>query len=169
MLLTFLELDFFPVLLHILGRLGLHLAKNMRMPTNQLITQSIADIRKIEFPLFLSQFGIKGNMQQHIPHLFLDILVILVHDRIRQFESFLDCQRPQGVESLLLVPRTLLAQQFQNPQQAGDSLFGRLSRILVRQKVFQTHCIPILLLLSSSLNSASIPSRAAGGLCSCGA
>ena len=169
MLLAFLKLDFFPVLLHILGRLGLHLSKNMRMPTNQLIAQSIADIRKIEFPLFLAQFGIKGDMQQHIPHLLLDILVILVHNRVRQFESFLDRQRPQGVESLLLVPRTLLAQQFQNPQQADDSLFGCLGRILVRQKVFQTHCIPILLLLSSSLSSASIPSRAADGLCSCGA
>jgi len=118
----FAELECLPILLHLVGRIGMNVAVNVRMAVYQFVAQGVSHIRIVERPGFLTQLGVEHHMQQQVAQLLLDPLHIVVGDGIGQFIRLLDRIAPQRVERLLAIPRALAAQRGHHVEQAGRSL-----------------------------------------------
>ncbi len=97
----------------------MYLAINMRMPVNQLVTERIGHIAKIESALFLAQFREEHHVQQQVAQLLLDTLHVVVRNGIGQFERLFDRVAAQRIESLFAVPRTVSPQSVHHLQQAS--------------------------------------------------
>ena len=100
----------------------MHGTENMGMTENQLVTLRIGHIRDIERPLFRSYFGIKYHMQQQVAQLFLDILHIVIEQRIDQFIGLFYGAATQRFKGLYPVPRALHPQLVHHVKQAPECL-----------------------------------------------
>lgn len=116
------EFQRLPVLLDLVGRVGVNVAVDVRVAVDQLVAQRVGHVAEIERALFLAQFRIEHHVQQQVAQLLLDALHIVVGDGIGQFVSLLDGVAAQRVECLLAVPGALAAQGVHHLQKTGRGL-----------------------------------------------
>lgn len=114
----FLQLQVFPVLLHLFRILGPRLAEHVRMAENQLVADRIGHVAYVESLLLGAHFGIEDDMQQQIAQLLFHIIQIMVQNRVGQFVGFLYRIHSERLERLLAVPRALDPQLVHHVEQS---------------------------------------------------
>ena len=95
----------------------------MRMPADQLGSNGLHDVRKIERALLLRHASMENDLQKQIAQLVLQISQIVARDRIGNFIGFLERIGRNRAEVLLEVPRTSGARRAQRRHdfdQSGD-------------------------------------------------
>ena len=105
------QLQRLPILLHLLGGVGMHIAIYMRVAIYQLVADAICHLRVVKCPLLLAELRVEYDVQQQVAKLLFDTLHILIRDGIGKLIGLLYGVVAQRVEGLLPVPRTLAAQR----------------------------------------------------------
>ena len=105
-----LQFNLLPVLVHLIGGVGLDFAIDMRMTTYQLVAQLVKNILHFKELLFGSDFGVEDDMEHQVSKLLAHVRIILLDDGIRQLKGLLHSKVAQRVEGLLTIPRALLPQ-----------------------------------------------------------
>ena len=90
----------------------------MGMPVYKLVAQFIAYISYIKLVLLLSYLRIEDHVEEKVAEFLADIGHIFLEYGIGKLISFLDSLRTQGIQSLLVIPRTLLTERIHNVQQS---------------------------------------------------
>ena len=139
------QFEQFPILLDLLGGVGVNIAKDVRVAVDQLIAQSVSHRADIEQALLVAHLRVECHVQQQIANLLLHIVHIAVRDGIDQLVSLLDRIATQRLEGLLAIPRALLAQLVEHLQKATDRLQTSIFHISIFRFyviVAQSYTIP---------------------------
>ena len=78
----------------------------MRMPPDHLVMNLPDHIRHAKAPLLLRDLRMKNNLQQQVPHLLREFLVISRVESLQHFVSFFEQIRSQRLVRLFAVPGT---------------------------------------------------------------
>jgi len=103
-LLSFLDLQRFPVALDVRGSLRLGLPEHMRMPIHQLARESIEDIIDGKCSLLFAHLRIEQHLQEKVAEFARKFLPIAIVDGFQHFVGFFERVGLDGVESLLAIP-----------------------------------------------------------------
>ena len=104
LVLLLLRLDRVPQSLDRFRIAGVLIAKDVRMPTDQLGRNRLDHIAEIERVLLLRHAGMEHDLQQQIAEFFFQVAEIVARNRIGNLIRFLDRVRRDGREILLQIP-----------------------------------------------------------------
>ena len=102
-----LRLDLFPLLLDLLwrqGRLPIGI-EDVRMPADQLVGDRLDRVADGEAAFLGADLREEHGSEEKIAKLVLQRVVVAAVERVEQFVRFLQHERPQRLQRLLLVPR----------------------------------------------------------------
>src|SRR6476620_9308097 len=102
----FLLLDRFPVSKHIRRRIGLHIAENMAMPSDEFVGQSFQNVINGEIALLFRHLRIEQNLKQQIAEFPTELRPVTIVDCFQDLVGLFDGVGLDGIESLFAVPRT---------------------------------------------------------------
>ena len=86
----FLALEVVPVGKDLVGRADLDIPEDMRMAEDQLFADAVRYIIHVEHALFLLHLRMEHDLKQHIAKLLLEVLGVLVVDRLADLIGLLD-------------------------------------------------------------------------------
>ena len=89
-----------------LGRIPqLFLAEDMGMPPDQLVGQLLGHGREIKGPPFPGQLGMEEDMEEHVPELLLEGMIVPLINGLEQLVDLLENHRLERAVGLFSVPR----------------------------------------------------------------
>ena len=88
--LAFLSFNLLPVLHHVIHRVNLDIAENMRVPPDKLSADTLKHIGHVEIAFFGGDLRMQDNLQQQVSKLFLQLHHIFMVQRFQHFISFLE-------------------------------------------------------------------------------
>ena len=91
------------------------------MAEHELVGFLVADITDVELLVLTPYDAVEHHMLEHIAQLFLDILIVALHQSVTQLESLLNGIGSKTLEGLFPVPWTLYAQAVLHIQQSPES------------------------------------------------
>ena len=106
LLLFLLCFDRFPVPQHFCARIGLHVAKHVRMAINQLRRKAIKHVVYGEIAGLFRHLGIEKHLEKEVSQFARELIPITIVDRFVDFVSFFVRVRLDGIEGLLAIPGT---------------------------------------------------------------
>ena len=115
---------FFALLGMLQGRVfqRLRLAIDVRMAEDKLVRLLIAHISDIEFPLFLTYTSIEDDVHYHVAEFLANVLRVVFHQGVAEFEGLFYGVRPQTFVCLLAVPRAFLPKSVEHIEQSSERL-----------------------------------------------
>src|SRR5690606_17769702 len=118
----------FPAVLGIIGAVGHHVAKDVRMATNKLFSDGENYIADIEMAKLLGHLRVIDRLEKQVAQFLTQVSKILSLDGVGDLVSFFDSVVTDGTEILLQVPGTTairIAERRHDFDQTGN-ITGRL-------------------------------------------
>lgn len=130
-------LDRFPVRVHVVGAVDLHLREHVRVAALHLVADRTGHVGKAERTLLTGHLRMEHNLQQQIAQLVLQVDQITAVDRVGYFVGFLDGVRRDAGKILLQVPgaAALRVAQPRHDAQQAVQFSGGGHAVLLRQRV----------------------------------
>ena len=116
----FLELDLLPIGLDLFFGGGLDIPVNVRVPRDQLVTDAVQDIGRIEGAGLGTEAAVEHHMEHEVADLLAHLLKVALEDGLPEFVGLLDGQVPEGFEGLLHVPRAPFPQVVHDVEQTAE-------------------------------------------------
>src|SRR5271166_148244 len=93
-----------PIAQHLARRVGLYLAKDVRMTIDEFVAKTVEHIVDREAFLFLRHLSVEEHLQQQVAELACKLVPVARVDGLDDFVGFLQGKGLDGVEGLLAVP-----------------------------------------------------------------
>jgi hypothetical protein len=113
-------LDLVPVAKDLAGRLGLHLAEDVRMAADELLAHVLSDLGHVAGAALLEQQREEVDLEEHVAELVEELSVVPVVGGVGELVGLLDRVRHDRALVLLAVPRALAPQAAGQGVEVGD-------------------------------------------------
>src|SRR5260221_10262951 len=102
------DFDFVPGALHVVGSLGVAFRKNVRMPADQLLRDSIQRIVDAKLVFLCRHLRNENSLQHEVAEFVGEPRPIAIVDGLQHLISFFEEIRLDGVKALLAIPRAAI-------------------------------------------------------------
>jgi len=119
-----LHLQSFPGVLDFVGRVGLCGPEHVRMPPNEFVRDPLQNLGKGELALLLGNGCVHDDMQQEIPEFGLELIEIVIIERMNDLIGLFDQTVPEGTVCLATVPRAFAPKTTDDPDKLSKRVGG---------------------------------------------
>ena len=119
-------LNLFPIRPDLIHVLDPQIAKDMRMPANQLVSDVPGDFIEIKSAPFAAQLAVKHHLQQQVAQFLGHLVIVPGLDGVEQFVNLFHCVPTQSVVILLTIPGAAFrrAQPGHDTEQVTNGILG---------------------------------------------
>jgi len=117
-----LALDPLPVLLDAVRRIGLDVAEDVRMASDELLVNQPSRLLEVTAPAFLEEQGEEVDLEEEIAELVEELRVVVRHGGVGDLVCLLDRVRDDRLRRLLPVPGAVAAEAASELVELGQRL-----------------------------------------------
>ena len=96
---------------HLVGRVGLHVAEDVRVARDELLDDARDDVVDRELPFLAKQLGLEHDLEEKVAELLAERLAIARVDRVDDLARLFEHVFAQRLERLLAVPRAAVRRE----------------------------------------------------------